>query len=66
MAATVASPPDIAKHVRDTMGGLVLELATAKAIIEALEKSLAEARAHGGSPNGARGADGSDQGVDHG
>lgn len=51
--------PDISKHLRDMVGGLVLELATAKAVIEQQDKALAEAKAgDGGSPHGARGADG--------
>ena len=54
--------PDIGKHLRDVMGSLAMELATAKAVIEAqsaeldeLKKSLAEAKAD--KPDGARGAD---------
>jgi hypothetical protein len=52
--------PDIGKHLRDVIGGIVVENATQRAVIEHLEKSLAEAKAGGSeSPNGAQGADGS-------
>lgn len=52
--------PDVQKHLSQVMGQLLLELATAKAVIEALEKSLAEAKAE--HPDGARGADEPGQG----
>ena len=54
--------PDIQKHLNAEIARLVMELATAKAVIEQLEKSLAEVKAGGsGTPNGAQGADGSEQ-----
>lgn len=39
------SAPDISKHLKEIIGGLVLELATAKAVIEQQETALAEAKA---------------------
>lgn len=50
--------PDVGKHLRDLIGGIVMELATAKALIEAQEQALAEANARRGSPDGAQSADG--------
>lgn len=38
--------PDIQKHAALLIGNQALELATARAVIEHLEKSLAEAKAH--------------------
>ena len=48
--------PDIQKHLNAELARLFLELATAKAVIEHLEQSLAEAKASREQPNGAQGA----------
>lgn len=37
--------PDVAKHLKDIIGGLVIELATAKALIEQHEKASTEVKA---------------------
>lgn len=51
--------PDIQKHLNAQVARLVMELATALAVIEDLEKSLAAAKAGGrGTPDGAQGVDG--------
>lgn len=36
--------PDIQKHLNEIVGRLVVELATAKAVIESLEQQLADAK----------------------
>lgn len=60
------NPPDIQKHVNAQIARLVLELATAHAVIESLEgqraaraaQGVPERDAVGGSVDGAQGADG--------
>lgn len=40
-----AQGPEIARHTREMVGNLALQLAAAQAVIEQLEKALAEAQA---------------------
>jgi hypothetical protein len=56
----LSDTPDIQKHFDAQIVRLMGELATAKALIEVLEKSLAEAKASRGAEirNGAQSADG--------
>lgn len=58
--------PDLDKHAKLVVGDLVLKLAMAHAQIEMLEKSLAEAQASRGTPDGAQGADGPEKEGAHG
>lgn len=65
--------PDIQKHVNAQVSRLVMELATAHAVIEQLEAQIVQqtsspsGEASGSErPNGARGADGSGTGEHHG
>ena len=49
--------PDIGKHLREMVGGLVIDLATAKAVIEQQAQALVAAKAGRETSDGAQGAD---------